>query len=210
MVTAMRSGMLNRVRARVRDRLGLTLGSPDLAHALKNEMLAKVNYFGEESQQQYAHLQRSITDQYGLLNNRVNGLEARLDSTSTQAAEELRTTNKRLLQLLDRGSVPVGLEMVNERIIEVPFVFNALADLPLPSQILDVGGEESTVGLSLASLGHSVDLVEPGGFPVAHPNLTVHEGPVEEVAGLTPPRRRRSAVGNRTHRGRFLRHRGKS
>ena len=60
---------------------------------------------------------------------------------------------------------------VNERIVEQPFVFGALAALPAGSRIIDVGGSESTVGLSLATLGHEVTLVDPRAHPLAHPNL---------------------------------------
>lgn len=61
--------------------------------------------------------------------------------------------------------------LVNERIAEQPFVFGALAALPSHARILDVGGSESTVGLSLATLGHRVTVVDPRPHPLAHPNL---------------------------------------
>lgn len=61
--------------------------------------------------------------------------------------------------------------LVNERIIEQPFVFGAVAGLPARSRILDVGGSESTVGLSLATLGHDVTIVDPRAHPLEHPNL---------------------------------------
>ncbi len=68
------------------------------------------------------------------------------------------------------GAVEVLL--VNERIVEQPFVFAALAPLPSPARILDVGGSESTVGLSLATLGHDVTIVDPRAHPLRHRNLT--------------------------------------
>ncbi len=49
--------------------------------------------------------------------------------------------------------------------------------------VLDVGGAESTVALSLASLGYRVTVAEPQGYPFRHPNLSVHQGP---IASLTP------------------------
>ena len=70
----------------------------------------------------------------------------------------------------DAGGVEVLL--VNERIVEQPFVFGALASLPEGSRILDVGGSESTVGLSLATLGHRVTVVDPRAYPLRHENLT--------------------------------------
>ena len=69
----------------------------------------------------------------------------------------------------DAGRVEVLL--VNERIVEAPFVFGALAELPRGARILDVGGSESTVGLSLATLGHHVTVVDPRAHPLRHPNL---------------------------------------
>jgi len=73
----------------------------------------------------------------------------------------------------EAGSMEILL--VNERIVEQPFVFEALAPLAKPARILDVGGSESTVGLSLATLGHEVTIVDPRAHPLRHPNLR-HEG----------------------------------
>ena len=61
--------------------------------------------------------------------------------------------------------------LVNERIVEQPFVFGALAGLAPGARIVDVGGSESTVGLSLATLGHRVTVVDPRPYPLSHPNL---------------------------------------
>lgn len=70
-----------------------------------------------------------------------------------------------------KGEARVGA--VNERIVEQPFVYGALASLEPGSRVLDIGGGESVVALSLASMGHDVTIVEPGGYPFEHPNLTV-------------------------------------
>ncbi len=78
------------------------------------------------------------------------------------------------------GSARLGA--VNERIMEQPFVFAAMADLAPGSRILDIGGAESTVGLSLASLGYRVTVIEPQGYPFQHRNLTVVTEPLEEFA----------------------------
>jgi hypothetical protein len=62
--------------------------------------------------------------------------------------------------------------LVNERIAEQPFVFGAVARaVDGPARILDVGGSESTVGLSLATLGHDVTIVDPRAHPLRHANL---------------------------------------
>jgi hypothetical protein len=67
----------------------------------------------------------------------------------------------------------VEVLLVNERIVEQPFVFGAIARaFDAPARILDVGGSESTVGLSLATLGHAVTVVDPRAHPLAHRNLT--------------------------------------
>lgn len=71
------------------------------------------------------------------------------------------------------GAVEVLL--VNERIVEQPFVFGAIAQLDGgggQARILDVGGSESTVGLSLATLGHHVTIADPRAYPLRHANLT--------------------------------------
>jgi hypothetical protein len=66
----------------------------------------------------------------------------------------------------------VEVLLVNERIAEQPFVFGAIARaFDGRARILDVGGSESTVGLSLATLGHHVTVVDPRAQPLRHRNL---------------------------------------
>lgn len=60
--------------------------------------------------------------------------------------------------------------LVNERIVEQPYV---LAAVPSGASVLDVGGAESTLALALASRGHPVHVVDPRGYPLAHPQLSV-------------------------------------
>ncbi len=72
---------------------------------------------------------------------------------------------------------------VNERIVEIPFVFNASAGLPAGSRIIDVGCTESTVALSLASRGFAVTALDPRPYPFVHPNLHVV---ADEVARHAP------------------------
>lgn len=76
------------------------------------------------------------------------------------------------------GDARVGA--VNERIIEQPFAFAALCRLPPGASILDIGGGESVMAFSLASLGYHVTVVEPQGYPLDHPNLRVLEQPLED------------------------------
>lgn len=68
-----------------------------------------------------------------------------------------------------RGDVVV--DAVNERIVEVPFAFRSLAGLEPGSSVLDVGSSESTISLSLASLGYQVTALDPREYPLSHPNL---------------------------------------
>jgi SAM-dependent methyltransferase len=82
----------------------------------------------------------------------------------------------------------VGVLLVNERIVEQPYVFAAVADAgPAPLRILDVGGGESTVGLSLASLGHEVTVVDPRGLSLEHPRLNVLAQRIDEVDAYVGP-----------------------
>lgn len=74
---------------------------------------------------------------------------------------------------LQHGPGEVRVAQVNERIVEHPFAFRALAALPPGARVLDVGGSESQVALSLASLGYDVTVVDPRGYPIEHPRLTV-------------------------------------
>ena len=88
--------------------------------------------------------------------------------------------------VLEWDAGAVTLNAVNERIVEQPFVFAAVAGLPAGSRILDIGGGESTVAFSLASLGHDVTVIEPQGYPFRHPRLTVSTRPLEEFETDAP------------------------
>jgi SAM-dependent methyltransferase len=74
---------------------------------------------------------------------------------------------------------------VSERIVEVPYVYRALAGLERGAGLIDVGGAESTLGLSLASLGYRVTTVDLRPYPLDHPGLTAIAAPFES---LDPPR----------------------
>lgn len=76
--------------------------------------------------------------------------------------------------------------VVNERIIEQPFVYGAVTDLPPGARILDIGGSESTIGFALASLGYDVTVIDPQGYPFTHPNLTLVTVPLEQFAWTEP------------------------
>lgn len=76
------------------------------------------------------------------------------------------------------GAVEIG--QVNERAAEVPYVFRGLSGLPTGSLILDVGAAESTVALSLASLGYEVTAIDPRPYPFVHPQLVTVESTLED------------------------------
>ena len=123
---------------------------------------------------------------------------ARLDAIDAGASAFLNYAGSHQGPLADAGlwvNTPITVEWqeggarlgsVNERILEQPFVFAALGDLAPGTRVLDVGGAESTVALSLASLGYRVTVAEPQGYPFRHPNLTVHQGPIETLAPEAP------------------------
>ncbi len=82
---------------------------------------------------------------------------------------------------LKYGEDSVDVLLVNERIVEQPYVFGALRDLKRPARILDVGGSESTAALSVATLGHQVHVVDPRGYVLDHPGLRKHQIRLEQL-----------------------------
>jgi SAM-dependent methyltransferase len=74
----------------------------------------------------------------------------------------------------------VEVRDINERIVEVPFVFETIGILETGARILDVGCAESTVSFSLASLGYDVTGIDLHPYPLRHPNLTSVATPLEE------------------------------
>ena len=67
----------------------------------------------------------------------------------------------------DRASV----RSVNERIIEIPFIFRFIGSETVPLKILDFGCSRSWISISLASMGHSVHGIDLRPFPFRHPNF---------------------------------------
>lgn len=61
--------------------------------------------------------------------------------------------------------------IVNERIIEIPFVFSELNAYEKPLKILDFGCTRSWLAVSLASLGHRVYGIDLRDYPFEHENL---------------------------------------
>jgi len=62
----------------------------------------------------------------------------------------------------------------------VPYVFRGLAGIAPGTHVLDVGATESTVALSLASLGYEVTALDPRPYPLTHPRLRTVVGTLED------------------------------
>jgi hypothetical protein len=82
--------------------------------------------------------------------------------------------------LVGYSSGEVGVRWVNERVAEVPYAFRALSGVQPGATILDVGATESTVCLSLATLGFEVTAIDPRPNPLAHERLRTVVGHIEE------------------------------
>jgi 2-polyprenyl-3-methyl-5-hydroxy-6-metoxy-1,4-benzoquinol methylase len=74
----------------------------------------------------------------------------------------------------------VRLANVNERIVEIPHVYRALARLEPGAKVADVGAAESLVAFSLALLGYDVTAVDLRPYPFEHPRLRSVTTPIEE------------------------------
>ena len=94
------------------------------------------------------------------------------------AAQRNLWFNSPLSIIHEPGNVTVG--NVNERIVEVAYAFRALAGVDPGATVLDIGASESTLSLSLASLGYEVTAIDPRPYPLEHPRLRVVVGGVEE------------------------------
>jgi hypothetical protein len=75
---------------------------------------------------------------------------------------------------------------INERIVELPFVFREMAKVPLGSRVLDVGASESPVALGLATLGYDVTAADPRGYAFSHERVRTLSIPAQEVPADEP------------------------
>jgi 2-polyprenyl-3-methyl-5-hydroxy-6-metoxy-1,4-benzoquinol methylase len=64
---------------------------------------------------------------------------------------------------------------LRERIFEYPLTIAALAELPVPCRIADVGGTSSLLPLELTSLGHEVHVLDLRPCSLKHPCLFTHQ-----------------------------------
>lgn len=65
---------------------------------------------------------------------------------------------------------------INERILEIPFIYSRIPFDPV--RILDVGACESSVSLSLASIGHRVTALDTRKYHFPHPQLEIITGDI--------------------------------
>lgn len=77
-----------------------------------------------------------------------------------------------------RAGKVVATEM-NERVVELPYAMAAAAELQVGSRVVDVGATESTLAISLASLGYQVTAIAPRPYPFRHPRLNAVTSPIE-------------------------------
>lgn len=75
-----------------------------------------------------------------------------------------------IMYLVDDWRSQVTHLDTNERIIELPFVFNQL-DFNKKGQVLDIGCCESFVSINLATAGFQVTGMDIRDYPLQHPNL---------------------------------------
>lgn len=88
---------------------------------------------------------------------------------------------------VEYGEKTVAVGEVNERIAETSFALAAGGKLPPNSRVLDVGCAESTLALSLASIGLEVFALDPRPYPLTHPRMTVISVPLQEWGGPAEP-----------------------
>lgn len=92
--------------------------------------------------------------------------------------------NEAVNHVYTAGQVQVGT--INERIAEVPFVFREISRLTRGARVVDVGSAESSVALSLATLGYDVTAVDPRGYAFPHEHLTARRVGLAELDANEP------------------------
>jgi SAM-dependent methyltransferase len=112
------------------------------------------------------------------LNHRLAGLLNFEAGHEGFAAQSGHWFNPPVLVGYETGKVEV--RWVNERVVEVPYVFRALGGIEPGRRVLDVGASESTLCLSLATLGYRVTAIDPRPNPLSHDLLEVVEARIEE------------------------------
>jgi Methyltransferase domain len=172
------------LEAAIRENVQVTLDATDLLGRSIAELRAAV----DETNSRLENVQRQLTDVQveaekasgayfeRLLSGRPSDLDDKASALLNHevgslglAAQSGVWFNPPVTVEYRPGAVEIG--NVNERAAEMPYVFKGLAGLPPGARVLDVGAAESTVALSLASLGYDVTALDPRPYPFSHPQL---------------------------------------
>jgi hypothetical protein len=196
-------GVVDRVDA-LRDEAGERHRTAMLAqeetHGEVNQLHGLIRADMEATSEAFTVLGRSLRDVETMVEDAWRGSRSYVEQMAEGSIEEVDHDIARLLNhanshdgfaaqrnvwfnppvLVQYESANAVIRHVNERIAEVPFVFRALAAVPVGTEILDVGASESTLCLSLATLGYRVTAIDPRPNPLSHPDLRVVVGKIEE------------------------------
>lgn len=187
MLSAVLEGIEGRVAgveggfARVDERLEQTTKEIQQAIQEANDRLSEVT---EEVTSIRSHI-TAVPESVEELGHRDAALLNRAESHVGLAAEKGLWLNPPVSLRYSTGQVELG--DINERIVEIPFVYEEMSSLKSGARILDVGCAESSVALSLASMGYKVTGIDLQPYPFSHPNLSVVVGPLEEWEGPEKP-----------------------
>jgi hypothetical protein len=196
-------GVVDRVDA-VRDEAGerhrAAMLAQEQTHSEVNQLHGLIRADMEATSEAFTVLGRSLRDIETMIEEAWRGSRSYVEQMAEGSIEQVDHDIARLLNhanshtgfaaqrnvwfnppvLVRYESGNAFIRHVNERIAELPFVFRALASVPAGTEILDVGASESTLCLSLATLGYRVTAIDPRPNPLSHPNLHVVVGKIEE------------------------------
>jgi hypothetical protein len=148
-------------------------------------------------------IKRILLVPYWLFTLPFRELRGEIKSMRAAAVESIAYVGvelRRLSDLLEKGAArtqapPVGAPHPQNgettAIVEAPLVFRSLAGLESPASVLIIGSDGREVGVSLASFGHRVTILDPGGSKSEDPRLEVVP---ERLADWDPGDRRFQAI----------------
>jgi len=173
------------LEAAIRENTQVTLDATDLLGRSISEMNNRlVDVQAEAEKASGAYFERLISGRPSDLDDKASALLNHEAGSLGLAAQSGLWFNPPVSIEYQPGAVAVG--NVNERAAEMPYVFRGLAGLGSGARVLDVGAAESTVALSLASLGYEVTAVDPRSYPFSHPRLVTVTSTLEAWNGDRP------------------------